>query len=178
MTIGPKEDLAAKARNDRRTVLAGLAISLALHGVLLGRKTAPAPLPATASEEEPAEPPRFSTPVLEVVRLEIEKPVKPVQQEATAVAPAVEPALAEPSPEAAGAARPRRVALSMRPNFAALHPATAFALDPVPIPQREAAEPSDDDDTGRSFWQRLGISTGRGGGACPIPRKPSSPPRG
>lgn len=173
MTTGT-HDRQAKTRSDRRTVAAGLAVSLALHGVLLGGKTAPAPDAARQAEpvQEPPEPVRFSTPVLEVVQLEVETPVKPVVQEIEIFVPAAEPGPAEPSAEPAGAALPSRIALSMRPDFTARHPMNPMALDPVPVPQRAAAEPSDDEEEGRSFWARLGISTGRGGGACPIPRKP------
>lgn len=168
MTSAPRVRT-ARARKHRRTVAAGLAASMVLHGVVLAGKT-PAP-PARQVEAEPdrAEPVRFATPALELVRMEVETPVKPVLQEVKAVA---EPAAEEPSAEPAGRARPRQVALSMRPDFTAVHAATAFALAPLVLPQRAAEAPSDDEDEGRSFWARLGISTGRGGGACPIPRTP------
>jgi len=159
----------ARARKHRRAVTAGLAASVVLHGVVLGGKAAAPPVRQTAAEPESAEPVRFATPVLELVRMEMETPVKPVRQEVKAVA---EPAAEEPSPEPAGSAEPRQVASSMRPDFTAVHSMTGFALAPLAAPQRAAEATSDDEDEGRSFWARLGISTGRGGGACPIPRRP------
>lgn len=167
-----KSNLSARTergRKHRRTVAAGLAASVVLHGVVLGGKAAAPPVRQAAAEPEPAERVQFSTPVLELVRVEVETPVKPVRQEVKAAA---EPAAEEPSPEPAGSAAPRQVAVTMRADFTALHSATAFALAPLALPQRAAEASSDDDDEGRSFWARLGISTGRGGGACPIPRTP------
>lgn len=171
-----RTDGKTRTRNHRRTLLAGLAISFVLHGVVLGRRTAPIPVQAPASEDRPEEQARFDTPALELVRLEIEEPVKPVVQEVMAMTPAVEPSVADPAQDPAGAAaREPRIALSMRPDFSALHRMTAFALEPVPATRAEAAQPGEDEeDEGRNFWERLGISTGRGGGACPIPRRPGS----
>ncbi len=169
-----RDDGKTRARRHRRTVLAGLAISIVLHGMVLGRKTSPVPAPQTPSADQPEEPLRFAVPTLEVVQLEVEKPVKPIPQEVKAVTPALEPNVVEPAQEPAGAAaREFRVALAMRPDFSALHRMTAFALEPVPPARRPAAEPGKEEEgEGRSFWERLGISTGRGGGACPIPRRP------
>jgi len=164
-----------RTRRHRRTVLAGLATSVVLHGVVLGVKTSPAPAPRTQPADPPEEPVRFAASALEVVQLEIDEPVKPVPQETKAPTPAVEPNIAEPAQEPAGAAREASIALSMRPDFSAQHRLTAFALQPMPMSRRPAAEAGEDEEErGRSFWDRLGISTGRGGGACPIPRKPGS----
>lgn len=181
----------AKERQHRRLFAAGIGTSAALHAAVLGFSTFSVPASTAGVAERNADrspAPADEAPAMEVVTL-AKAPATPAQSPSASVAPSA----AAPSP-AAGAASPAaaaprtaaeatpsaalmlaafeaRARPAMKPNFAALQGVSPRGLSALPA----TAGPGDDlaghdhghdEDDGNSWWRRLGISVGSGGGHC------------
>ena len=190
----------ANERQHRRFLAAGIGASVAVHGAILGLSTFSVPAStagvADGDRNRPAD--RADAPVMEVVTLaEVPAaiPAPPARSPSAAAAPsraagARSPAaaprpVAEAAPSAAEmlAALETRARPSMRPNFAALQsvsPGGPSALPAVAGAGDDHAghDHGQDEDDGNSWWRRLGISVGSGGGHCkPRPGVVVSGPR-
>ncbi len=182
-----------------RSVLGiGLAASIILHGTalsMLGLVQVESRTPSDTGHAIAAPPEVASIqlvrvtdtpepPVHELVEAVVLKPVLPVR------APHAAPETPSGTPDASlggspllATARPdmsltTQLALSMRPQFATQRP-LAGALRPVgPLDSRPDVDDNTiGEDEGESFWRRLGVPIGRGGGQICKPR-PLPPTKG
>ena len=198
----------ARDRQHRQIVGVGLAVSLAVHAVVLGAITFHAP--DTSGEVgkfgQPEVEAPFETAFLELIDIEeVPEPVEvepiidnaravvatptPEQQPTPAAGELSQAAPAATAEAASGAGAPAassvatelvklgreaRIALSMKPQFVTQR-SVAGADQPI-----EALDPhaghdhaEDDGDEEDSWWRRLGITMGSGGGRiCRPPRPP------
>ena len=190
-----------RERKQRRVFATAFVVSVAIHGVVLGASTfrVPAKTGGIGEPDRPVQQSPYEVAAIELV--ELAEPPTPVTRDIFATdveivlaQPAQEPK-PQPEPEAASrssgeAARATpvpvpaevaqagidaRIALSMRPQFTAQRNVSSWALQPVesldPHAGHDHAEDEGDDSGENSWWRRLGISIGRGGGRCPIPSR-------
>ena len=172
-----------------------LVVSLALHGVVLGALSFKTPDSTDSTADDRANKSAFDLPAIEIVQ--IHETVEPLREvEVVSLRPVVttpapeprpEPALGMPRAAAGGeSAAPAaatevaevgieaRIALSMRPQFATQR-SLSGSLHPLEAINSHAGhdhEEDDGDDEGDSFWRRLGVPLGSGGGKVCKPRRP------
>ncbi len=191
--MNPTSDRLARRKRHRKVVASGLAASLVLHGVALSAlsRTQPSPTPASVADGSPR--PLPPAPPIQVVR--IEEPTPPVADvEPVVLKPVLPVRAAEAGPRTPEGAkdgslggapsaraslapadvvdlgRAARVALSMRPQFATQRRVPG-ALRPIERLDAHAdREDEGGEDEGESFWRRLGVPIGRGGGQICKPR--------
>lgn len=173
----------AKERLHRRFLAAGIGTSVAVHGAILGLSTfsVPASTAGVADRDRNRTVDRAEAPVMEVVALAqvpAATPAPPARSPSAAAAPsraagARSPAaaphpVAEAAPSAAEmlAALETRARPSMKPNFAALQSVSPGGLSALPAVAGDGDDHDNGEDDGNSWWRRLGISVGSGGGHC------------
>lgn len=176
-----------KERQYRRLFAAGIGSSVALHGAILGLTTFSVPAstagPADRDRNRAAGP---EDPAMEVVVLAEAPAAAPAlparspsaaavpSRAAGAASPAAAPrpvAEAAPSATAMLAAFEARSRPSMKPNFAALRGLSPNGLSALPTVAGAGHDQAGNDhghgeEDGNSWWRRLGISVGSGGGHC------------
>lgn len=183
MTIARK----LRERRHRRLLAAGIGASAALHGAVLGLSTFGVPETPAGPEDRANDQPPISAeaPAMELVTLAptlASAPAQPSSSASAATSPAAgaaSPAVA-PNPGAESApisatamlaAFEARARPTMKANFASLLSVSPGGPSTLPA----TAGPGDDhaghdhgreEDDGNSWWRRLGISIGSGGGHC------------
>ncbi len=182
-----------REHRSRRIFSFGFGSSVAIHVVVFGVSAFRVTVPSGSEGPIRANPVPSPLRALEVVALS--DPTKPAEVfDAAVMAAQGQPAsaLREGSPGAAARASsaspptappPRmdaqaRIALSMRPNFAVQRQISSWAFQPVPaLPTPDArthGHSAGEDEEGTGFWERLGISFGKGGGHCPMRPRPGT----
>ena len=186
------KDRQVRERQARRIFAAGIGVSVAVHGVILGVSTFTVP----ASTAGPEETSRSATPeeapfrAIELVELSVlEEPTEvSAPAEDVAVVALSEPAPATPAP-AAATPRPATDAVtmlaafaapsapSMRANFAVQRNLPSGASQAIPAlagedPHAGHDHGSDEESDGTGWWGRFKVALGQGAGGHCKPRKP------